>query len=167
MKDKLGITFDRVATNQHSVLTTNRRLSEDEFALIQKNVDDIYSDFKQRVADGRGMTTKQVGVVARGRVWTGVDAKRVGLVDELGGLNDAIDYAVEKAGIKEAKVLYYPHVKQDKFGEIIAQLEQENESVEISTGMELPEEAPEAEIPEDQLLGEILGCNPDGPRLNF
>ncbi len=140
MKDKLGITFDRVATNQHSVLTTNRRLSEEEFALIQKNVDNIYGDFKQRVADGRGMTTKQVGVVGRGRVWTGVDAKRVGLVDELGGLNDAIDYAVEKAGIKEPKVLYYPHVKQDKLGEFIAQLEQENESVEISTGMELPKE---------------------------
>lgn len=131
MENKLGITFDRVATNKHSVLTTNRKLTDEEMALIQKNVDKIYDDFKTRVSEGRNMSKDQVEVIARGRVWTGADAKKIGLVDELGGLQDAIDYAAEKAGIKESKVLFYPIVKQDKLGELLEQLE-EKESAKIS-----------------------------------
>ena len=133
MQNKLGITFDRVYTNKHSVMTTNRKLTEEEMTMIQKNVDEIYDQFKSRVAEGRGMTKEQVGVVARGRVWTGVDAKRIGLVDELGGLQDAIDYAAKKAGIKDVKVLYYPNVKEDKFEEILEQLaDKENETMKAS-----------------------------------
>lgn len=127
MENKLGFTFDRAATNSHSIITTNRKLSEEEFALVQRNVDDIYDQFKARVAEGRGMTKEQVDVIARGRVWTGRDAKNIGLVDELGGLTDAITFAAEKADIKKLKVLYYPLVEQDKLGEFLEQLEEQED----------------------------------------
>lgn len=138
MQNKLGVTFDRVSTNKHSVMTTNRRLTEEETAIIQKSVDDIYDDFKARVAEGRGMTKDQVDVIARGRVWTGQDAKRIGLVDELGGLTDAIAYAADKAGIKKPKVLYYPNVEEDPFEELLEQLS-EAETVKMrSQQAEMP-----------------------------
>lgn len=137
MENKLGITFDRAATNEHSVMTTNRRLTEGEFEVVQKQVDKIYSDFKGVVAEGRGMTKKQVGVIARGRVWTGRDAMRIGLVDELGGLKDAIAFAAKKAGIKEQKVLYYPFVKKDQLGEILEQIEGSSASANMQSG-EMP-----------------------------
>ncbi len=135
LENKLGLTFDRASTNKHAVMTTNRKLTEEEFTMIQKGVDDIYLQFKQRVAAGRGMTVEQVNVIARGRVWTGRDALKVGLVDELGGLKDAIAYAVKEAGIKDAKVLYYPIVKEDILGKFIEQLE---ESEKVKASSELP-----------------------------
>lgn len=136
LENKLGITFDRASTNKHAIMTTNRKLTEEEMVIIQKGVDDIYEQFKQRVAEGRGMTVEEVNVVGRGRVWTGRDALNVGLVDELGGLNDAIAYAAKKAGIKDQKVLYYPLIKQDKFAEFIEQME---ESEEIEASANVPE----------------------------
>lgn len=137
LENKLGLTFDRASTNKHSILTTNRKLTEDELKMIQKNVDEIYLQFKQRVAAGRGMTLEQVNVVARGRVWTGRDALNIGLVDEIGGLKDAINYAAKEAGIKSKKVLYYPIVKEDKLSQFLEQLE-ENESVKASASAQLP-----------------------------
>ena len=135
-ENKLGITFDRASTNNHAIMTTNRKLTEEEMLIIQKGVDDIYEQFKERVAEGRGMTKEEVNVVGRGRVWTGRDALNVGLVDELGGLKDAIAYAAKEAGIKETKVLYYPLVKQDKFAEFIEQME---ESEEMEASANVPE----------------------------
>ena len=119
LQNKLGLTFDRASTNKHAIMTTNRKLTEEELAVIQEGVDDIYLTFKQRVADGRGMTLEQVNVIARGRVWTGRDALRIGLVDQLGGIKDAIAFAAKEAGIKDVKTLYYPIVKEDKIGEIL------------------------------------------------
>lgn len=140
MENKLGMTFDRIQTNEHSVLTTNRKLTTEEFDLIQRNVDGIYDQFKSRVAEGRNMTKKDVNVIGRGRVWTGSDAQKIGLVDELGGMKDAIDYAAKKAGIKNKKVVYYPKVKEDKWGEILEQIEEsENAQIKV-TKTELPEE---------------------------
>ena len=138
MENKLGLTFDRVATNQHSVLTSNRKLTETEFAMIQTSVDAIYKQFKSRVSEGRGMTMEEVGIVARGRVWTGRDALEIGLVDEIGGIRDAIAYAAEKAGIKEQKVLYYPNVKEDKVGAFIELMEEKNASISVKKS-DLPE----------------------------
>ena len=139
LENKLGITFDRAATNQHAVLTTNRKLTETELTMIQKEVDEIYLQFKQRVAEGRGMTVEQVGVIARGRVWTGRDAKRIGLVDEIGGLADALAFAAKEAGIKDKKVLYYPHVKEDKLGELLEQLkDEESMDAKVSSSATLP-----------------------------
>ncbi len=137
LENKLGVTFDRVATNAHSVMTTNRKLDEEEMKIIQSSVDDIYIQFKTVVANGRGMTMERVQQLARGRVWTGLDAKRIGLVDELGGIKEAIAYAAKQAKIKDVKVLYYPLVKEDKFGELLEQMEEKEES-SASAKMELP-----------------------------
>lgn len=132
MENKLGFTFDRVQTNKHSVLSTNRRLTPEEMSLIQAEVDQIYTQFKKRVADGRGLTSDQVQVIARGRVWTGSDALKIGLVDKLGGVNDALAFAIKEAKIKDAKVQYYPKVKEDPFEELLEQLSQEDqESLKI------------------------------------
>lgn len=138
MEDKLGITFDQVKTNEHAVLTTNRKLTEEETARIQESVDDIYTDFKQVVSDGRGMTNEEVGVVARGRVWTGRDALEIGLVDELGGLSDAIAYAAKQAGASEDKVVFYPLVKEDPFADMIEQLMNNEQAQTSITSTKLP-----------------------------
>ena len=140
MTNKLGITFDRVQTNKHSVLTTNKRLTEEETALIQESVDEIYIQFKQVVSDGRGLTMDRVQQLARGRVWTGRDAKEIGLVDELGGLRDAIDYAADKAGIKDQKVAYYPEVKENKLAMFLEQLEASEEMKISQSQLALPHE---------------------------
>ena len=137
MENKLGLTFDRASTNKHSIMTTNRKLTEDEMSLIQEGVDDIYDLFKSRVAEGRGMTKEEVGVIARGRVWTGRDAKRIGLVDELGGIEDAIKYAAKQADIKDIKTLYYPEVKEDKLEALIEQFITESD-MSTSISSELP-----------------------------
>ncbi len=132
MENKLGLTFDRVQTNKHSVLSTNRKLTPEELALIQAEVDQIYTQFKKRVADGRGLTTDQVQRIARGRVWTGADAIKIGLVDKMGGLNDALAYAIKEAKVKDAKVRYYPKVKEDPFEAILEQLSNEDrESLKV------------------------------------
>lgn len=138
LENHLGLTFDRVSTNSHAVLSTNRRLTDSEKALIQEEVDMIYDDFLDRVATGRGMTKEQVNVIARGRVWTGRDALKVGLVDKLGGVKDAIAYAAKEAKITNTKVLYYPLAKEDKFAMILEQFEEQDE-VKATKSVQLPE----------------------------
>jgi len=134
-ENKLGFTFDRASTNLHSNMSLNRRLSSEEMNFIQQEIDSIYSQFLGRVAEGRKMTKEQVNVVARGRVWTGADAKKLGLVDRIGGLQDAITYAAKKADIKDQRILYYPLMESDKFSEIIEELKDDSDgSGLIGTG---------------------------------
>ena len=140
LENKIGLTFDRASTNKHAVLSTNRKLTESETEIIQSEVDEIYAQFLSRVAEGRGMTTEAVNVIARGRVWTGVDAKRIGIVDELGGISDAIRYAAKKAGIKETKIKYWPEVKEDPFAEILEQFNEQNETSTQIKAEKLPAE---------------------------
>ncbi len=130
MKNTLGMTFDYVQTNKHAAFSLNRKLSPEELSSIQGEVDEIYMDFLNRVAEGRGMTTDQVNKIARGRVWTGSDAVNIGLVDELGGLKDAIKYAAKQAGIKETKVLYYPLIEENPLEAIMEQIDSKNAMVE-------------------------------------
>ena len=137
LKNKLGITFDRESTNNHSVMTTNRKLTKKELSIIQKSVDDIYTRFKDVVSKGRNISEEQVDNIARGRVWTGKDAKDIGLVDELGGLKDAINFAAQKANIKNKKVLYYPNIEEDPIAELIEQFNEQkiknkNSNFEVS-----------------------------------
>jgi len=136
LENKFGITLDRVTTNEHSAMTTNRRLTESELKIIQEEVDDIYQQFLNRVATGRGLTTEDVNVIARGRVWTGRDAMRVGLVDKMGGLQDAIEYAVKKANIKSRKIAYYPLLKESPLDAILEQLDDADANLRVErTGM--------------------------------
>lgn len=138
LEDKLGLTFDQVKTNKHAVISTNRRLTEEEMGIIQEEVDGVYSDFLSRVATGRGKSVEEVNHIARGRVWLGTDAKKIGLVDELGGLKDAIAFAVKKAGIKEATVQYYPKKKEHALQAILDLLEQDDEAKILSKQPSLP-----------------------------
>lgn len=133
MQDKLGLTFDEIKTNKHAVLSPNRKMTEEEYKTVQAEVDDIYDDFLSRVSEGRKMTKAQVNVIARGRVWTGTDAVRIGLVDEIGGLKSAIAYAAKQAGIKDVKVLYYPLVEQDGFSSVLETIGDTEAKINIQT----------------------------------
>ena len=108
LSNKLGITTDTVATNRNSNgMTGIRPLSDDARALLQKNVEDFYKTFIGRVATGRNLKVEFVDSIARGRVWTGADAIKIGLVDTLGGLYTAVSIAAEKAGISDYSVKNY------------------------------------------------------------
>ena len=113
------------------MLSTNRKLSPEELAITQAEVDQIYDQFLKRVADGRKMTKDEVNVIARGRVWTGRDALRIGLVDQLGGLPDAIAFATNNAKLKNPKVIYYPLKEDDSFSQLIELIEEETENDEL------------------------------------
>ena len=122
-EDKLGISFDQVTTGPHAVLSTNKKLSPQEIGIIQSEVDIIYNQFLGRVSEGRNLTMNQVHKIARGRVWTGSDAKKIGLVDELGGIKDAINYAAKKKNIKDVRLKYWPLKELDPFEELVDQFE--------------------------------------------
>ncbi len=119
LNQHLGITVDGVKTNHYADLfDVSRPLRPDEQALIQGMVDRFYETFKARVAQGRKMSVAQVDSVGRGRVWTGTDAKRVGLVDELGGLEDAIAAAARMAGLEKYRTVGYPE-QEDLFKSLL------------------------------------------------
>ncbi|MBU0486457.1 MAG: signal peptide peptidase SppA [Bacteroidetes bacterium] len=120
--NKLGITFDQVKTNAHAdIMSLYRPLEQSETDIIQNSVNDIYSLFKQRVADGRKMTVEMVDSLGQGRVWSGADALEIGLIDGFGGLNDAIAEAVKLAGIENYRVKEYP-IEKEPFEEIMKML---------------------------------------------
>jgi len=111
-KNKLGVTFDGVKTSPYADAGAfYRPLSENEKKFVQKSIDEIYSNFKQRVADGRKKTVEYIDGIAQGRVWSGTKAIRNGLIDKLGGLKDAVDCAARMAKLKEYKLREYPEVK--------------------------------------------------------
>lgn len=112
--NKLGLTFDGVETHPYAgMLTVNRALTAEEKSIIQGFIDDIYGTFTQRVADGRGLSRTQVDSIGQGRVWIGTDAVKIGLVDELGGLEAAIAEAASMAGIEEGgfRLIGFPEQK--------------------------------------------------------
>lgn len=109
LTDKLGLHFDVVKTNPLADMGNfTRPLNATEKQLMQNYVDKGYQLFVKRCADGRGMSTEAIEKVAEGRVWTGAAAKELGLVDELGGLDKAIEIAAQKAGITTYEVYDYP-----------------------------------------------------------
>lgn len=113
LNDKLGFTYDGIKTNKMSdAISVNRAFTPEERDLMQNYVNRGYELFVKRCADGRKMTTDQIKEIAEGRVWTGEDAMRIGLVDKIGGLNVAIKLAVDKAKLKTYNVSEYP-AKED------------------------------------------------------
>jgi protease IV len=93
-----GITWDVVKTSKLAdSATIARPRTPQELAISQQMVDDIYDDFLNKVSESRKLPKTKVSEIAQGRVWSGTDAKKIGLVDDIGGLNDAIDYAVKVA----------------------------------------------------------------------
>jgi protease-4 len=108
-----GITWDVVKTSKLADSNTiSRPRTPQELAISQKMVNDIYDDFISKVAESRNLPKAKVSEIAQGRVWSGIDAKGVGLVDELGGLNDAIEYAAKLAKLgKDWELEEYPEVE--------------------------------------------------------
>lgn len=112
-KNKLGVTTDIVQTNKYADMPNlSRQLTPFELNILQMQVEKIYDTFVQRVADGRNISIEDVDKIAQGRVWSGIEAKKIGLVDELGGLNDAIKAAAELAELKEFFIVELPEQKE-------------------------------------------------------
>lgn len=123
--DKLGLTMDNVKTNEYADLgDVSRPLRDLERAKITNSVEHIYDLFLDHVSKGRNMTKEQVDSIGQGRIWSGVDAKKLGLIDEFGGLNEAIDGAIELSGLEEYRIVEYPKLK-DPFMELIKNLKTE------------------------------------------
>ena len=113
LTEKIGLDFDLVKTNRHSEgITLVRPMSPEQRELLQMNVNRTYELFVKRCADGRGMTPDAIKAIAEGRVWTGTDALEIGLVDQLGGLADAVALAAEAAGLESYGVAEFPE-KED------------------------------------------------------
>ena len=127
-ENKLGITFDDVMTNDNAdFMNITKPMTEYQYNLIQKEVDDFYDTFVNHVVKGRGMTYEQVDEIGQGRVWTGIDALEIGLVDELGGIDDAIEAAVELAELEDYRVIELPEQK-DPFQKLLSDLMNQSRS---------------------------------------
>ena len=112
MENKIGVTFDRVKTSAYAdVPSLTRPMTEFESRLLQSQVDQIYLDFKTRVADGRKKSVLYIDSIAQGRVWAGSRALELGLVDQLGYMDDAISYAVKSSAVKDYRLKVYPEPK--------------------------------------------------------
>ena len=130
--DKIGLTIDTVCTNAHSDFgSTMRPVTEMEYNYVQQSIEDFYDTFLTRVFDGRkgkgveGHVLSEkalVDSIGQGRVWAGSDAIAIGLVDELGSLNDAVKKAVELANIPDYKIVEYP-AKKEWFEELAEQFD--------------------------------------------
>jgi len=119
-KNKLGVTFDGVKTAQYADLgNSSRPLTETEKKFIQNSVDSIYGTFKGRVVEGRKLSGPVVDSIAQGRVWSGVQAKQLGLVDRIGGINDAIKCAAKMAKLGDFRLKEYPEAEDAPFGKIM------------------------------------------------
>ena len=122
LAESLGFTFDTVKTGRFAdAMTITRPKTPEELAVIQRMIDWIYDQFVDKVAAGRGLSRADVEQIAQGRVWSGTEAVKLKLVDQIGGLNDAIRYAGERAGLGANPALVeYPRRKT--LGEVMTEL---------------------------------------------
>ncbi len=112
LNNKLGINVETVKFGEYADLgSIDRPLTTAERAIIQRGVDRIYDDFITKVAEGRKLNKEQVDSIAQGRVWAAIDAKKIGLVDEFGGLDKAIAIAKTKAKITDYRIINFPEMK--------------------------------------------------------
>lgn len=125
LEKKLGLSTETVKTNKNSDFpSVYRPMNTYEKEIMQKSIENIYSDFVSKVALGRKKSFESVDSIGQGRVWAGTSAREIGLVDEIGGLNDAIKGAAELAGIDKYSIRELP-VLEDTYARIISQLEGE------------------------------------------
>jgi protease IV len=129
LNNKLGITIDTVKTSKYADLgTMTRPLTASEKMIIQRIVEKIYDDFITKVAENRNLTNSKVDSIGQGRVWTAIEAKKLGLVDELGGIDEAIKIAADLAGIKKYRIISLPEQKE-AWEELIEKLSGDAEEV--------------------------------------
>ena len=123
--EKLGLTFDQVKTNKFSDLgNSNRPLTEEEYAIIQEGVVDVYNTFTLKVASGRNMSQQNVDDIGQGRVWSGANAIEINLIDEFGGLEESIKGAAELAELDDYRIIELPEQK-DQFQQLIEMFEED------------------------------------------
>ena len=128
--EKLGITVDVEKTNRYSDFISGfRSLSAKEREVVQKHVDKIYNTFVTRVSEGRNMTYDEIDNIGEGRVWSGIDAMEIGLIDVYGGLNTAIEIAVDKANLEKYRIVELPKVA-DPLQQLLKELS-ENLSIKV------------------------------------
>lgn len=145
-REKVGIHFDSVKTARHALIGDPfYEIDDPQREIIQSQLEEGYRIFIDRVAKGRGMTPEQVDEIARGRVWTGTQALRVGLVDELGGMDEAVAAAAVAAGYEadDYRITEYPRV-QDPIQELLKEITGEGKKTD-----------PMASIREELLEGEF------------
>jgi protease-4 len=119
LRDKLGLKFEKVKFGEFSDLgSPDRSMTATEKQVVQDMIDRIYDDFVGKVAEGRNLSKESVDSIAQGRVWAAADAKKIGLVDEFGGLKEAIAIAAKKANLEEYKITNLPEQK-DPFEKIM------------------------------------------------
>lgn len=119
LNDKLGITFDEVNTNKYSdFYTGTKALSDYEEAVLTKNIENTYDTFLGLVAAGRNMDKAEVNKIAGGRIWSGKRAKQIGLIDEFGGLNEAVNAAIELAEVDKFRIVELP-IQKDPLQQFI------------------------------------------------
>lgn len=112
MNNKLGVNIDTVKTNKHADLgSIFRPLTSVERQIIQNSVENVYDTFISRVSEGRNLTKEYVDSIGQGRVWTGRDALELGLVDVLGGLEQAIEISTKMANLKDFRIVNLPKQK--------------------------------------------------------
>ena len=111
LRDKVGLDIDGIKTNKHADLEANmiyKGMNAEEFALMQTMVERGYDLFTGRCAEGRHVSQDYIKSIGEGRVWLGVRGKEIGIVDEIGNINDAIAKAVDLAGLECYQLAYYP-----------------------------------------------------------
>ena len=121
LRDKVGLDIDGVKTNKHSDLGGNmiyKGMNQEEHALMQNMVERGYDLFTRRCAEGRHVSQDYIKSIGEGRVWLGNKGKEIGIVDELGNIDNAIAKAVELAGLESYKLVYYPE-RTDPYEEIL------------------------------------------------
>ena len=133
LRDKVGLDIDGVATNRHSNLDGNmiyKGMNDEEHALMQTMVERGYDLFTSRCAAGRHVEQEYIKSIGEGRVWLGAKGKEIGIVDEMGNIDDAIAKAVELAGLENYKLSYYPE-KTDPFKELLKSLDNTTEEEKL------------------------------------
>jgi protease-4 len=131
LKNNVGLTFDTVKTNDNAIMSLTTPLSSQTKHVLQMNVENFYDNFITKVAQGRKLDKTFVDSIARGRVWSAIDAKEIGLVDEFGGLNKAISLAAQKAGIEQYGLIAYPKQK-DIFTQLLETINEDSDLQEFT-----------------------------------
>jgi protease-4 len=125
MSDKLGVSVSTIKTAEYADMgSAMRKMTPAEEEIIRQQIVAIYKTFVNHVSAARNMSFEQVDNIGEGRVWTGIDAKNIGLVDVFGGLSDAIKIAAEKARVEDYRVMELPKM-EDPFKQFFSQLENE------------------------------------------
>lgn len=115
IRKNLKVNIETVGTTSHSdMMSGMRKLNDQEVKYVQRQIEKIYDDFTSLVSNGRGMAKDSVDAIGQGRIWSGSDAIRIGLVDKQGGIQDAIDYAAQKVGLskEDYRLSIYPVAKE-------------------------------------------------------